>query len=1843
MWVYSACIAISQVNADFVFDKDEGCGSVAVVFTDQSISMNGQINEWIWDLGGVLSVKQNPGIIFNLPGEYTICLTVKTSTGVTSKICKEKAIKVYPSPQADFISNINSGCVPATANFLDQSISPNGKITNWLWDIGGTANVINTTDPNLPINTTYSLPGKYTATLSITDEKGCKNTITKPNFVDVIGLLPLRIDFTSDKSCILPLNVQFDNLNVDDEAIYKWDFGNGQSHTGARPPIIAYTEAKAHTVTVFIEKKGCKDSIILQNLIDTRRIVDFSFESTNLCEKQTFKIKENINFEADSVIWYFGDGSISTIRNPEKSFSTPGCYDIKLVTFYGPCVDSLTKSCVVVRPKPEINSNLLNNNGCSVPNEVKFEASSPSQGMYSWHIKGLSLDTMINQGSGTINFTEFGEYQVSLKFVDDYGCIVESNEPTVNLQPFRVSLPQIGFEGCIPFDAPLNNLIATQDKITGVTWSIGTPSIFTSTDINTSFPVTTIGMWDLTLVAENIYGCKDTIFKPDYIKGGDLQVIDFIADPREGCLSVGRNFTVTGGENTDFWTWYSNNSSSFSNEKDPSATFSTSGCFDILLEASFNGCITQLEKKEYIKVFEPVSLFEVTYDCDNPYTIKIQNKSIGADSLYWVVYLDESRRDTIRDSLLSSYTFDKRGLYFLSHYAFNTTTGCEHTILDSIFIVDPEVNYTLDTVRGCAPLIVNLSTWIQDGVDISFSQGDFTINRIDSNLVSAVFDQDGILEGPIIYVTDRHGCIDSFQTSTPVEVSKIDLKITSPNIFCTPDIGTFIDESNPGLVPIVSRLWKFSLDNQTAQQVTTQFNIPTEGFHYVSLYLQNAWGCIDSIKKEIRGVPLDPKFFSDTLSCTSKAIQFQTTTTSNFIDQYKWNFGDGGLSGERNPIHQYNSEGIYNVCLELFDSRGCSKEICTPEKVKIINPKALFVGQPLEAPCPPLIAEFTNLSTNAEKFTWDFGSNSGKSFTKDPTHVYTSPGIFDVTLYAEMIPGCIDSFLIEKYIEVLGPTASMNIDIIGNCTPLEVILSGNSDKLYEYIWDFGDGQIEKVAGLIDRNQTEYTYYNSGTYIPKLLVSDENGCTRTFTLDPIIVNEINVDFQTPLDPLCGIPYFIEFENKSTSTSAINNLTWKTSGVKDFTYMGETGKFTIDAYGYYNITLIVETINCKDSLTQDSIIEIAALPDLNFDILDSLLCANSLFTIVNNTDISYGTISNWLWTIDNEVIATNRQPNLVSENSGSKEVKVLATTNKGCIDSLSKTIEFLPNTLITLPDDHLICIGDSIDIQVSVDFQGNYTQSWEPHPTIHCLTCPIINIKPTSTTTYYHSTITENGCKNIDSIVVTVVNVPGPTLNLTQDTIICNNTSAIIKILNYNPSYDYNWDVNIPGLNCYICPIVRATPDVDTYYKIIVRNQYGCFKEDSVLVALERPIDDFLADNKVICENASTELVVSHGNNVKWQPHPSLSCTNCSIPLATPIEDTYYFVSVLSDLGCPYSDSILVQVIPIASTYAGQDTSICKGEVYILTGEGIGEATWTSSATIETPNQLTSSTQPESSSLYILTTSFGDCVLNDSVYIEVLEKVNFTLTRDTICPDESTTLFANGNAFSYVWKNGDIILAIKEELTLSPMTSLNLTVIGYRGMCTPDTLSTHIHVHSPIEYKLLENKYTIYSNTKEKILAIYNDDNSLSYSWSPPYGLSCINCPTPIIQNINENTTYNLRITDEFGCFEEHKVYAISDNECVKNGFYIPNIFTPYNRDGINDSFRVYAENEEEFISISIYDRWGTKVWYSESIDKTWDGFYNGNKLSQGVYTYIVTAICTTTKQIFNFGGDITVIE
>lgn len=147
--------------------------------------------------------------------------------------------------------------------------------------------------------------------------------------------------------------------------------------------------------------------------------------------------------------------------------------------------------------------------------------------------------------------------------------------------------------------------------------------------------------------------------------------------------------------------------------------------------------------------------------------------------------------------------------------------------------------------------------------------------------------------------------------------------------------------------------------------------------------------------KPNESIPLPAASFS--WESTENGILF--TNTSKDAESYEWDFGDGSAKiVDKNPLHNYAQNGKYTVLLKAKNTAGISE---SKQEITVTNnPTAdfSFVDGNFIAPVEII---FTNKSSNAINYQWDFGDGSSLSNEVSPKHIFQKGGIFLVTLIAK--------------------------------------------------------------------------------------------------------------------------------------------------------------------------------------------------------------------------------------------------------------------------------------------------------------------------------------------------------------------------------------------------------------------------------------------------------------------------------------------------------------------------------------------------------------------------------------------------------------------------------------------------------------------------------------------------------------------------------------------------------------------------------------------------------------------------------------------------------------------------
>ncbi len=144
--------------------------------------------------------------------------------------------------------------------------------------------------------------------------------------------------------------------------------------------------------------------------------------------------------------------------------------------------------------------------------------------------------------------------------------------------------------------------------------------------------------------------------------------------------------------------------------------------------------------------------------------------------------------------------------------------------------------------------------------------------------------------------------------------------------------------------------------------------------------------------------------------CAPLSIYFKNL--SHNFDSCIWEFDDGGISTEENPVWVYDEPGNYEVSLILFGKDG--SRVAVREAVKAYpRPVARFAVSEGNPTIPDEEIRFYNYSQNSVAWEWDFGDGK-KSDEFEPSHFYDKPGSYTVTLIAVSEQGCTDNMVITN-------------------------------------------------------------------------------------------------------------------------------------------------------------------------------------------------------------------------------------------------------------------------------------------------------------------------------------------------------------------------------------------------------------------------------------------------------------------------------------------------------------------------------------------------------------------------------------------------------------------------------------------------------------------------------------------------------------------------------------------------------------------------------------------------------------------------------------------------------------
>lgn len=1441
--------ARSQLTCDFSANVTVGCPPLVVQFT---ANVSGGSNyTYSWDLGNFTTVtpatNSMPSTTYTAPGTYTVRLTVYSGSSSATKT-KTAYIIVRDTPVVNFSASPLIGCPPLTVAFTNNTIAGGTGTNTYNWYFGDGSAVNHSLAPTHPYNNSTATTKCHTVTLNVVNSYGCSGTKSSaPNYVCVYPK-PV-INFSAPQNhCSTPATTVFTATATGvGPFTYSWDFGDGPPLGTGNPVSHQYNGSLGSSYTVKLtvtDANGCQETLIKTNYI---KLVA---NNANFTAPASACVHTPVTFTSSGspalagADWKFNDPQNGTATGlaPTYTFSTPGTYNVRMIGYVAGCPDTVIKQ-IIIHPQPNVDFTYTPSQPCPAPATLQFNPN-PTTGItnYFWDF-GVPGPITSTASNPVYTYQNKCFYTPTLIVTDNNGCkdTVQKIE-YVKIYDLIVKAKANNREedsGCIrpiqftvrdSTSCPGPGLSPYPYPIASCLWDFGNSNY--STAINPIYTYPDTGIYRVIVTVTTTNGCvgKDTLLVKVGVKCTpyfyaitdthicvkntvcflDTSIHCPITQMRWEVLTYDTVINIIGGVPVKV----PHVTSSYEQKGlyNPYCyKFNVSDTYTVKLVTYHHGCATDtFTRYRYVIVDSPTARFTYEHDCDTPLLVKFKNKSIGATSWTWVFGDNTSSvGDTAPKHIYPAY-----GSYTPYIATYNSRSGCRDTFAWSFTLADPSVLFSAADTTLCIGDTVQMAGSYVGGNPTMYSW------FIDNAYIYSGFGN--TFQYPMIYVgqgyhtvmlviDDDHNCRDTLRKINYLFVSKpVAADTAMPIIGCLPLTVNFTDNSTttPGAT-ITNRLWYYGTGSPVVVSGTTSsYTYTAVGDYDVKLTITDNIGCKDSVikPKYIQVHKPTASFFVQDTGCVKEQIAF--LNTSSIVDSSFWDFGDNTTSKNHSPSHAYATTGSYTVRLIVKDSYGCRDTITKVAKVNIIKPVANFTMSDSITVCAPLTVNFTNTSVGASSYYWVLGSGN-TSTLKDVTEIYLYPGIYNIKLVATNNFGCTDT--VVKQVKILGYAGAFSYTPLIGCRPLEVFFTPQLSNVANIVWDFNDGTTLSTSGF---GTISHIYNTPGSYIPKLIITDAQGCkASSLGIDTIKVDAAVASFNT--GPACEYTT-VQFSDSSWGYFS-NPAAWYWVFHDGSLSNKQNPTFNYGPPGKYSVKLVTTTTRgCKDSIVKDVIIN--PLPDIDAG-KDTVICLKDSATLIPSGGISY------TWSPASFLSCTSCANPLAFPPNKFKYT-VIGTDANGCKNTDTVSVGIKTKVESEVGPGGEVCDEESFQLEV----KGGRSYVWTPIDWLN--DNKIANPLATPRNTIKYKVVAYEASCIPDTNFVDITVHPLPTVKASgEQTIIAGNSAVIqasgdlIKKFMWSPA---------DNLSCSNCADPTAKPTKTTVYTVVVYSEYGCTDTDQVTI-------------------------------------------------------------------------------------------------------------------------------------------------------------------------------------------------------------------------------------------------------------------------------------------------------------------------------------------------------------------------------------------------------------------------
>ncbi len=1275
---------IQALNANFSADKKVLCLVTDPIQFINASNGPGSLS-YTWDFGdGSSSNQQNPQHIFNKKGFYNVQLTVHSSEGCTQVYQQSNPINVASySTSFDIPAPICNG---STVVFNNTSAP---AADNSVWSLDGTPQYA---FGNLGY--TFYTSGNHTVSLANTFGT-CPQSASKTVSIKDIPVATAFLSTITGK-CGSPVPVNFKDLTPD-AVKWEWDFNYNYNYPQISSTLQApsFTYTSDGTFNVFLRvtnAAGCTNNTTEYVTITRPTVYVGGGQATlSSCASLMTNTFSTTSSEPLTITkWSFGDGGVSTDKNPTHTFKNNGStYTVTVnYTTVNGCTGTSSFIQYPVYPPVPVSvyaTGTLATCVTALTASFGINSSDPLKTL-KWTFGDGSFST---DPAPTHTFTAIGKYTVRFDYTTQAGCTGTTFTSTLVVDPkIKVDFNPSPNPVCGNNAA---NFITTANisDINSYSWDFGDGGGPQYAGASTSHSFGAAGDYNVTLYARNIGGCDTSITKKITVKP-PFAVLNGHSDPT--CDGTRGDFTFTQSSvQASTVTWNFGDGSSATtpgNQTSIKHTYKKTGTYSVYLTAT-NGTCTL-----------------AAYDQNKVYVLVKQSPTLTGSKPS--VCANGAETISIANLDRNPYQTDDN-IYYYNYYSSYGIQAEQYRDLTAF-----------NGYRSGGPL--RWTTTYSESIG-NFQSGEKDLRYI---LTSAVF-----------------GCQDTtnFMPLT-VKGATGGFEVIADKL-CYQSPVTLMDTSHSTADnPILAWQWNFGdgtfVTNKKGGTVTHVYTDP--GYYNVSMQITDAAGCSSNIPYTLPVQVNGPKasfYPSGTDVHLNTNVSFYNTTNDygNSSTVYSWNFGDGNTSSDPYPSHTYPIPGIYVVTMSASNPSLPCASVATPVTIIVrnFNPNFAFNTSFVSGSCAPELVSFTNTSSNYIRVTWDFGDGITADNVNYPSHIYQKPGKYIVTLFVYGYNGLTGTYIDSVFIK--QPAATLAANPLEVCIGANVGLKAKGTDIAGYAWDFGDGTVSAAA----TDSSTHQYLVSGVYQPAVIVQDANGCATgaeapaTVTVRPNPVLTV-----TPSDPfLC--------KGSGISLFASGGDTYRWTPAAGLSNPSVANPYAVPAVSTTYTVRIADAMGCSDS----GKVNLLVVPPGNLQLTpDTAICLGK------SVQLAASGKTNYSWINETTGLSNTGIPNPIANPETTTVYSLLATDPHDCFPvNKNVTVTILSLPTVNAGNDVQLWAGENTTL-TSAASPDVAVWSWSPASYLACSNCGTTLCTPLASTQYKLTVTNQNGCQASDVLDVKV---------------------------------------------------------------------------------------------------------------------------------------------------------------------------------------------------------------------------------------------------------------------------------------------------------------------------------------------------------------------------------------------------------------------------------------------------------------------------------------------------------